>query len=204
MMKAIYTAVIAFFVAGVFLFIGSFIYMDKEKHRTYHYEISLNGCGVGTARIDKFQTEDRFIYKSSSIRPFLQDAAETREKITLDGKHTLESYSRERYYPKEIESVYIETKDPGVSFVSRSGPGFVCLEDIAVGKDPFIFKEDSPVTYLPIIENYDFSRGKAQGFSSMIYFPDREIPPTKRFVTVYQKMKSCSMTWNSSNNGCTQ
>ena len=182
-MRAIYTAVVIFFIAGFLLFIGSFVYMDKEKHQIYHYKVTLNGCNIGSINIDKFQTEDRFVYKSSSNMPFLQDAAETRERITLSGKHALESYSKEKYSPKEIESVYIEKKDPGVSFVSRSGPGYVYLEDIAIGKDPFVFKKDSPITYLPLIENYDFKEGGSQIFEALTVLSP-ELPPIKVIVAI--------------------
>jgi len=182
-MRAIYAAVLLFFVASTLLFAGSFIYMDREKHKVYNYKISLNESDVGSVRIDKFRTEDRIVFKSSSSTPFLQDAIETREKITLDGGHTLESYSREKYYPKEIESVYIEKKDSGISFVSRSGPGFVCLEDMAVGREPFVLKEDSPVTYLPLLESYDFKEGGGQVFEALtVYSP--KLPPAKIIVTL--------------------
>lgn len=182
-MRTIYTAVIVFFIAGMLLFVGSFVYMDKEKHGAYHYKISLNGHDIGAIRVDKFQTEDGFVYKSSSSEPFLQDAIETKEKIALNANHTLTSYSKERFYPKEIESVYIEKKDSGASFVSRSGPGFVCLEDIAAGKDPFVFKEDSPVTYFPIVERYDFKEGGSQVFEGLTLLSN-ELPPIRIIITL--------------------
>lgn len=182
-MRTIYTAVIAFFVACVLLFVGSILYMDKSKHKTYYYKFNLNGCDVGAIRVDKFRTEDRYVYKSSSSMPFLQDAAEIKEKITLSGNHALESYSKEKYYPTEIESIRIEKKDSGISFVSRSGPCFLCLEDIAAGKDPIIFGEDSPVTYLPLVEKYDFNEGGSQVFETLTVLSP-ELPPIKRIVVL--------------------
>jgi len=182
-MRSIYIAVVAFVVGGIFLFVGSFFYMDKERRKVYHYRVSLNGRDVGTARIDKFRTEDRVIYKSSLSYPFLQDAAETKEKIILSSKYILESYSKERCYPKVIESVHIEKKDSGVSCVSRSGPGFVCLEDIAAGKDLIIFKEDSPVTYFPMIEKYDFKEGGPQIFKALTIVSP-ELPPLKMIIVL--------------------
>jgi len=182
-MRTIYTAVLAFFVVGVILFAGSFVYMDKAKHQAYYYKVSLDGHDVGSVRLDRFLTEDRFVYKSSSNKPFLQDAAETKEKITLSSARALESYSSEKFYPKEIESVHIEKKDSGISFVSRSGSGFVCLECIAIGKDPIVFKEDSLVTYLPIIEKYDFKEGGSQAFEALTVISP-EFPPVKILVTL--------------------
>lgn len=182
-MRTIYAAVIAFLIAGTLLFVGSFVYMDKEKHKVCYYKVGLNGHDVGAIRIDKFQTEDRFVYKSSSSTPFLRDAIETKEKMTLDGNHAFESYSRERYYPKEIESIYIEKKDTGASFVSRAGPGFVYLEDIIAGKNSFIFKKDSLVTYIPLIESYDFKEGGSQIFEALTVLSP-ELPPVKIIVTL--------------------
>ncbi len=182
-MRAIYAAVVIFLIAGTFLFVGSFVYMDKEKRQVYHYKVSLKGCDIGSIRIDKFKTEEKFIYKSSSSMPFLQDAAETRERIVLSGNRTLESYLKERFYPKEIESVLIERKDSGISFVSRSGPGFLCLEDIKVGKNFFVFKENSPVTYLPLLENYDFNDGGSQIFEALTVLSP-ELPPIRIIVTL--------------------
>jgi len=46
----------------------------------------------------------------------------------------------------------------------------------------FIFEEDSPLTYLPIIDNYNFSSGRSQGFNALIMPQAFNMPPMKRFV----------------------
>ncbi|MCM8761657.1 MAG: alpha/beta fold hydrolase [Candidatus Omnitrophica bacterium] len=51
-------------------------------------------------------------------------------------------------------------------------------------RNTFIFEEDSPVTFLPLIENYNFTKGRSQGFNALIPSPWFSMPPKKRFVVL--------------------
>ena len=83
-MKKIYIAVFLVFVVSLFLFIVSFVYLDKHNHKAFYYDISINGQYVGAVKVDKFVTEDKLIYKSISTTPF-------REFFTEEGNFLLEA-----------------------------------------------------------------------------------------------------------------
>lgn len=183
-MRNIYLTVLIGFVVCVFLFIVSFIYLDKHNHVTLHYNISLNGQHVGTTKIDKFTTEEKILYKSVSEMPFRELFTGKKVRIDLNRRYTLESYQKELTANGTSYFLYAENKDGTMSFLSKAMSEFNYLSGMPVRKGVFVFEEDSPVTYMPIIENYDFRRGRSQGFSSLVFLPENRIPPMKRFVTL--------------------
>lgn len=183
-MKTLYLVVSAILVISILLFIASFIYLDKEKHQVYYYAVNIGGRDVGAVRIDKFVTEDKFIYKSIASEPFEPIFKETKSRLTLDRRHRLESYSRERTAAGTAETVSLENAETCVGFAATFGPKFAILERIPIKNETFVFEETSPVTYMPLIENYDFKKGRSQGFYGLTCFSKPSLPPMKRFVTL--------------------
>lgn len=186
-MRKIYLTVLIVFAVSVFLFFVSFVYLDKHNHKVFFYSIALDGKYNGTIKVDRFVTEEKRIYKSTAAMPFRELFTEARSRIDLDSKYNLEYYQKELFVkggsaPAAI--VCTQQRNNLVSFLSRYGSRFICIDGIPVRKGTFVFEEDSPVTYLPIIENYVFNVGWSQGFNSIIYLPDPKSPPIKRFVTL--------------------
>lgn len=169
---------------SILLFISSFIYLDREKHKIYYYAVNLEGRDIGTIRIDKFLTDDKLIYKSVMETPFFPALTEFKSKLTLDRQYNLESYSREGYGNKSVETAHLENVNGSLSFVASFYSKFACLENIPIKKETFVFEDDSPVTYMPLIENYNFRRGRSQGFNTITIFSDPSLPPMQRFVTL--------------------
>lgn len=183
-MRKIYLAVAIFFLGSILIFIASFIYLDKTKHKIYYYVVNLDGRDIGTVKVDRFETEDKIIYRSSSNTPFSPLFTESKSRITLKKDYDLESYGRDRTEKDYTESIYIEKGQMNsISFVSRFGPDFICLDNMPVKKDVFMFEEGSIGTYMPLIENYNFRKGKSQGFNALTFF-SISLPPVKRFVTL--------------------
>lgn len=191
-MRKIYIAVAAFLLASIALFLLSFVYLDRSKHDIYYYTIALDSKIIGTIRVDRFTTEDKLIYKSVEETPFYPAFTESRSKLELSRKYLFESYSKERIAGRAVESLYMKNTDGLVSFLSRYRSRFSFVDNIAVRKDVFVFEDDSPMTYLPIIENYDFSMGRSQGFRAITCPPSPKeppgiinaLPPITRFVTL--------------------
>ena len=126
-MKKIYLAVAALFLISVLLFIAAFIYLDKEKRKTSYYIVNLDGYDIGTIKIEKFVTEDKLIYKSSSSIPFSPLLTDSKSRITLDRRYNLESYSKENSGKGAGEIIYLENKDDIVSFVATFDSKFSSL-----------------------------------------------------------------------------
>lgn len=183
-LRALYITVLIVIVMLICLLIGSFIFFEKTTHRIYYYDIRMNDRLVETCKIDRFATEDRIIYKAASALPFDPLFTESKAKLVLDRKYALESYYEERVTRDGLAGLitYIEVKNKLASFLSRLQSIFVYAAAIPVRSDIFIFKEDSPLTYLPIIENYDFRKGRSQGFNGLTCV-SQGLPPVKRYIT---------------------
>lgn len=166
------------------LLVGSFVFLDKTTRKTIYYDIRMNDRLIGTMKIERFVTEDRIIYKAFSSYPFDPVYVEAKAKLVLNKKYRLESYFEERYTRDGITAITaIESSDKGISFLSRLQSLFVFIDSMPARKDVFIFKEDDPLTYLPILENYDFRKGRSQGFYGLTDFSPY-LPPVKRYVTL--------------------
>ncbi len=182
-MRKLYIIVAISFLIAIFLFIASFVYLDKSKHATYFYVINRDGADVGTIKVDKFETEDMVVYKSSSATPFEQDYSESKTKIELDRKYDLQSYVRERRGTGSSEMLLLESRKNGLSFLERSRLCFTYLDDMQAKNDSFVFEEKDILTYLPIIDNYNFKKGRAQGFNGLVIFSSK-LPPMKKLITL--------------------
>jgi alpha-beta hydrolase superfamily lysophospholipase len=183
-MRNIYIAVAVFFLLSIILFISSFVYLDRERHKIYHYIVSEDNTDIGIIRIDRFTTEDKRIYKSSSNIPFYPIFTNSKARLDLDREYGIETYAAENYGNGAKETVYLENEGDGnLAFVAVSQSEFAYLAGMEIKKETFVFAEESPVTYLPIIENYNFQRGRSQGFNAVIPFA-KDLPPIKRYVTL--------------------
>jgi len=187
-MKKIYIAVAIFLVLSIALFIASFVYLDKSKRRTYDYVVTLDGHVAGTIRVDKFITEDRLVYKSNADLPFYPLFTECRSRLDLDRKYNIESYSKETIAGRVVNNVYLENAKGLVTSLSRYQSRFAYVDDIPTKRGTFVFEEDSPMTYMPIIANYDFSKGRSQVFSTITYLTDPGLPPMKK-IMVFTSIK---------------
>src|SRR4030042_784016 len=94
-MRKIYLAVFAILISGVFLFLGSLLYLDKEKHKVFFYTVNIDGHDTGNIKIDKYITDNNVIYLSVDSEPFGPLFTETKSRITLNRKGDLVSYSKE-------------------------------------------------------------------------------------------------------------
>lgn len=180
-MRKIYLAVFIIFIVSILLFIASLLYLDREKHKLYHYIVNSDGHDIEAIKIDKYITDDRLIYRSQDSTPYLPLLTESNSKITLDRKYNLVSYSKEGRGAGLQETVYLENTNNNISFVATSRSEFACLTDLPIKQSTFIFEEDSPVTYLPILENYDFNIGRSQAFNVITQFSTL-LPPMKRLL----------------------
>jgi len=182
-MRTIYAAVAAFVVIGAILFGVSFLYLDRENHKIYHYSFDINGRDMRSIRIDMFRTEDKRIYKSATMAPFLLYSTAYKERITLDKNSLFEEYAKDTYDQNEVRSISIRKGDRSVSFVDRFGPRFACIDKIPAKANIFIFDETSPLTYMPVISAYDFGVGGAQAFETLTPLTPLS-PPVKRLITL--------------------
>lgn len=182
-MRKVYITVFVILVVSALLFISSLFYLDKEKHRQYYFMASLSGHDVGTIKIDKFVTDENLLYKSHLYTPYMTLFTDIKSRLTLDRKYNLISYMREETGSGAVKKVLIENSDDNISFVGTSSSEFSYLAKLPIRHKTYVFEEYSPVTYLPILENYDFSIGRAQAFN-VITINSPLLPPMKRRLTL--------------------
>ena len=182
-MRKIYLAVFIALIISAILFIASLFYLDKEKHRNYYFSVTIEGKEVGTTKVDKFVTDDNLSYRSHSSFPFAPLLADSRSRLTLDRRYGLVNYLKEDTGGGLEDMVYLENTKNNIAFVGTSVSEFACLTDLPIKRNTFVFEEYSPVTYLPILENYDFSIGRAQAFNVITSYSPL-LPPMKRLLTL--------------------
>lgn len=183
MFRKFYIILLSSFAIAAAIFIASFVYLEKESHETYYYTINSEGRDIGTINIHRYTTEDKVIYKSSISRPFDPLFSESKIRLELGRKYTIEEYSKELFGNGATALVYMEKNKGTLSFLSIFQSQFSYLSELQIRENSFIFEADSPVTYAPIIENYDFSRGRSQAFNVLTY-SNISFPPMKRLLTL--------------------
>jgi hypothetical protein len=145
--------------------------------------VNLDGHDTGNIKVDKYITDDKIIYKSVDSEPFGLLFTETRSRIILDRPGNLISYSKESTGSGAQDTVYLENFDKNVSFVATSESEFAYLTGLGIKDGTLVFEENSPVTYLPILERYDFKLGRSQAFNVLTSFSTL-LPPMKRLLTL--------------------
>jgi pimeloyl-ACP methyl ester carboxylesterase len=182
-MRTLYITVAVLCLTAILLLILAFFYIDWQKHAVYHYTVSVDGHPAGSIKIDKFATEDKLIYRSESDTPFYPVFTESRSRITFDKNGLMENYSREDTGAGARQDIYMEKDEDTLSSLSRFRSEFLFADRIPVKKEAIVFEDDSPVTYLSLIEKYDFRRGRSQVINAVSpIMPD--LPPMKRLVTM--------------------
>jgi dienelactone hydrolase len=182
-MRRFYIILAALFAASLIIFVASFFYLDKEKHRAYHYSIYLEDKEIGALKINRFSTEDKIVYKSASSIPFYTIRPDQKIRLSLGKDYEIDSYSKITGSGDSAEKIYIEKRRGGLEALSIFDSRFYYTSNIPVHKGTAIFENDSLLTYMPLVENYDFKRGRVQGFNSVILdLPN--LPPERCLVTL--------------------
>jgi alpha/beta superfamily hydrolase len=159
----------------------AFFFFDKEKHQSLSYMVKIAGKNPGYIEIDRYKTEDKIIYKSTSAYPEELDSPTVHEKLTFDkGAFTLEKFDREyKNFGVTTMALHVKASSDGtLSFLTKAGPKFSYLSKIPRAKDVSIFNEKSAVSYIPFVDRYNFSMGGAQSFN-ILYRPPGLLPPAR-------------------------
>lgn len=183
-LRTLYITTLVIILMLIGLFAGSLVFFDKTSHKVYTYAFYREGRLSGIVKIDSFSTEDRAIFKSTTETPFDPVFTSSKMKIVYNRKYLLDSFSEERSTVDGFTWVTaLENKDSQIAFLERSSASFIYVDAIPVRKDTFVFRDDAVLTYIPLIENYDFHKGRSQGFYA-ITCPAPGLPPVKRYVTL--------------------
>ncbi|GEM_PF-1934417 len=184
-MRNVYILLTLTIILIISLLVFAFLFLEREKHQTSFYSVE-NACGkTASLRIDCYKTEDKIIYKSTC---FYLDAPRkiVHEKLVFDrNTFRLERFFREcKNFARTGAVSYIDIREKGsFNFLSRdrSKSSFAVIASGA--KDTVVFHEESIVTYMPLINEYDFVKGGAQSFDCVYRSPGL-FPPARARVTL--------------------
>ncbi len=156
----------------------SFLFLAKEKHNVYFYGIEDPLGPIGYVKIDSYQTENKIIYKSSALTPRLMDKKLVKEKAAFSRKSfTAEKFLREtKNYGSIVTTLNIKYNHSSADYLGASGSKFITVSGLACKNNSVLFDPLSPLTYLPFIKKYDFSRGGSQSFNAL-YVKNVLFPP---------------------------
>ncbi|MFH1996068.1 MAG: alpha/beta fold hydrolase [Candidatus Omnitrophota bacterium] len=182
-MKKFYITVITGILLIMATLVGAFLLIDRMRRDMLSYVINVNGLRSGFSFVDRFATEDSIVHRSSS-GGLLDDAESERSaKLILDKTGSFRSYVEQTTRDRATESIYLENKRDGLSFLSVYGAKFSLLEKIPTRNDAIPFNDKVVMTYLPFIKQYDFRIGGPQAFPALRQFSTR-YPPINTLLTL--------------------
>lgn len=158
----------------------AFLFFEKEKHKSLFYTISMNGTVAGHVKADRYRTEDKIVYKSTTSIPEEARSFLVREKIFFEKKRfLLKSFAREyKHRNLKAETLYIATDGRSFDFLARQDSKWNNVVAVPHAKDIIVFDETSIAAYMPFIDKYNFSKGGAQSFN-ILYITSALLPPAR-------------------------
>ncbi|MBL7158339.1 MAG: alpha/beta fold hydrolase [Candidatus Omnitrophica bacterium] len=184
-------AVMAIAITLVFVF----LVFEKEQHERFCYMAEINTGEVQEVVIDKHKTEDRIIYRETAFYPRNIYGTKVNAKIVFKKKgHVFEKFfSEKRNGDTLAETTHIEGKPGAFDFLSSYNSRFSAAMDVPCRNDISVFSPRVLVTYLPLVEKYDFSRGGSQPFN--IFLLGRPLMPPARGKVVLTSIKDELLTY---------
>ena len=179
-MRNIYLLLTLSIIIMVTLLIFAFVYFEKGKHQSFFYLVENAGIKSGYVKIDRYSTEDKIIFKSTGFYPKEQGSRIIHEKLVFDKNgFLLHKYIKDvQEFGTKTNSIRINNNLSTFDFLAVSGPRFTTLDYIPHERDISVFNAMSPLTYIPFLEQYDFSLGGAQSFNALHQFLNI-LPPAK-------------------------
>lgn len=172
-------------VFAVFLIISAFLYIDFSGHKDFTYGVSIDARSVGQVKVDRYVTEEKIVYKSKEKYLCMLDYPLVKSKLFLNKKDFgFRKFVREEYGVKGQKCLFFYAKDGEKSdFLFLKHPEVITLKETRTDKEEMFFSPNDIISYMPIMEQYNFWKRGAQIFN--VIFPVNEaIPPLNDKITV--------------------
>jgi pimeloyl-ACP methyl ester carboxylesterase len=184
MKKLVMILIISIILAAV-LIVLAFLYIDMTGRKSFFYDIFMNEKPFGSVNVDKFVTEDRIIYKGKAYYPHSAKYPIVIEKLVLKKRSELPlKYTKEAIGTAgAAQTTVIEQKEDKTDFLQLSPPKYLSLKDFETGHKTMVFSPYDIMTYMPIMEKYNFWKKGTQFFEVMIPL-DEPVPILRDKVEV--------------------
>ncbi|MFH1594154.1 MAG: hypothetical protein ABID09_05620 [Candidatus Omnitrophota bacterium] len=184
-MKLIYTFFAITIIAIVILLSLTFYLFEKGKHLSSIYEMEMGGEKVGYVKVDRYRTEDKVTYKSTTVKPKDIRCKIVREKIVFEkNDFRLASYVSECKNSGSIaEGIYIRNRGETYDYVTKIWAKFGAISNVDHPGDNSVYERRSLLTYITLIDRYNFNKGGAQKFNAL-YINHDLFPPAQGKVVL--------------------
>ena len=184
-MKKLVIALVVAVLLVIALLVIAFIYIDLSGHRNFAYEVFVGGRLFGSVKVDRYVTENKIVYKSNAVYPYSVGYPSVNEKLFLNKwtgmplKFTQEAVGSKG---QKRMTLLAQTREK-TDFLFLEHPRYIALKDFETGEKTMIFSPRDIMTYMPVMEKYNFWKKGAQFFEVMVP-PQEPIPPMREKIEV--------------------
>ena len=183
-MKTLYLIVTVVICISIILFVFAFFYIDTNRHTTYCYNIYNNRQAVANVKLDKYNTEDKIVYKSETYTPFSSVSTKHKRNLSIQKKGMkVASYDKKHLSEGVSMNIYLRCVDSTADFLAVGHSDFAYARRLPVDKDTIIFEKEALITYFNLIDKYDFKKGGSQTLSALTH-TYTFLPPHKSNIEI--------------------
>jgi len=159
----------------------AFSFVAFSAHNEYYYDILRDDELAGKAKIDRYVTEGKVIYKSRVELPYSREYVTIHRRLYLNKKNRLPiRYEEDAYGVRNsCRTTILEQKDGATEMLYFRSPVYFETSGYETGDRTLIFSEENIVAYLQVIDNYNFWRKGTQYFEIMVPM-DAPIPVMRK------------------------
>lgn len=181
-MRKLYLLLIILICVSIILFVATFFYMDTHRHTVLYYNIYQDRNLVSTVQLDKYNTEDRIVYKSIATTPFHSVSNERKRNLTIDKKGIqVYSYNKKNLSEGVNMDIDIRVVDSSINFLALGHSNFAYANRLPIDKDSVIFEIDAIISYFNLMDKYDFKKSGVQTFPILTH-TYTFLPPYKSMI----------------------
>ncbi|MFH1877888.1 MAG: hypothetical protein ABH883_03685, partial [Candidatus Omnitrophota bacterium] len=179
-MKKLVIAVFIFMFFSIVSVALAFLMIDSFVHRSFEYELSVGDRVYGSVKVDRYNTENKIVYKSYAEYPFSLGYPAESERLYIDKNiMTPGKFVRESMGSKGQKVItFLLQNGENCNYIYFNPPKQIILKDFPTGRKTMVFSPDDVMLYMPLMEKYNYWHKGTQFFEVMI--PVDEAVPIMR------------------------
>ena len=179
-MRKLTVFVVLGILAAIALVAVAFLYIDISAHRIFYYQMALGEKPFAEVKVDRYITEDKVLFKSYAKYPYSLGYPEENEKLFISKKTMtpLKFTSESGGLKGQRRIIQLIQKGEECDYLFLEHPKFIALKDFSTGENTMVFSPLDIMTYIPIVERYNFWKKGAQFFEIMIPV-EKALPPMR-------------------------
>lgn len=179
-MKKLIVFVVISAICIVILITLAFLYIAFTGHKSCDYNLYRGGRLLGTAKVDRYVTEDKIVYKNKIECPYFLEYPLSNQKLSIKRRTMMPlQYTEESIGAKGATQLTSLTQTENkTSLLFVKCPSFFTLKDFETGEKTMIFSPYNVMLYMPLMDLYNFWKKGTQFFEVII--PTGEAMPVLR------------------------